>query len=379
MKAKLAGCRSRKSERGSVLATTTLGMLCFLLAVGLGVDISRLYAAKTELQNAADAAALAAASGLNGSSAGITEATNRAVKAMNSYNFNKTSIAFARTDVRFARNLSDFDSGLDVSEGSASSSSVAKDIRFVKVMTPVAPVGITFAATLLGNSRNLTAEATAGLSVPLNKFVGYLPAFVVDSDDGKTIVPGDLYTFRAAPKNSVSPGNYQLLAIDGPGGSDDRIGMASGVKNAVGAGSYVDTKPGVTAGPVRQGLNTRFDDYASQLGPDNYPPDTNIAENITYEQYRTNAVTKAPSNPGVPGRRIVLIPIVKINQLDGGRTQVQIDRFGAFFLRSSVGNGNGGDIQAEYIGEAVNVGMGSYDPNGTPNQGPPITKPVLYK
>jgi Flp pilus assembly protein TadG len=379
MKAKPTLHTSRKNERGSVLATTTLGMLCFLLAVGLGVDVSRLYTAKTELQNAADAAALAAASGLNGSSGGITDATDRAVKAMNSYNFNKTSVAFTRAGVRFAKNLDDFDKGLDMSEASASSSTVAKDIRFVKVKTPSEPVGISFAAMVLGNSRNVTAEATGGLSVPLNMFTGYLPAFIVDSDDGKTIVPGNMYTFRAGPKNSVSPGNYQLLAIDGPGGSDDRIGMASGVKNPVGAGSYVDTKPGVTAGAVRQGINTRFDDYASQLDPDDYPPDTNIAENITYDQYRTEAVTKAPGHPGVAGRRIVLIPIVKINQLAGGRTSVQIDRFGAFFLRSSVGNGNGGDIQAEYIGEAVNIGMGSYDPNAAANQGPPITKPVLYK
>jgi Flp pilus assembly protein TadG len=379
MKAKLALRISRKNERGSVLATATLGMLCFLLAVGLGVDISRLYTAKTELQNAADAAALAAASGLNGASAGITEATDRAVKAMNSYDFNKTSVAFTRANVRFAKNLDDFDKGLDMAEASASSSSVAKDIRFVKVKTPSEPVGITFAAMLLGDNRNLTAEATGGLSVPLNVFSGYLPVFVVDSDDRKAIVPGNLYTFRADSQSAVSPGNYQALAIDGPGGTDDRIGLASGVKNIVGPGGYVDTKPGMTAGAIRQGINTRFDEYGSQLDPATYPPDTNIAENITYDQYRAESVTKAPSHTGVAGRRIVLIPIVKINQLAGGRTEVQIDRFGAFFLRSRVPGGNGGDIQAEYIGEGVVVGNGGYDPTGPANIGPPITKPVLYK
>ena len=59
-------------------------MLSVLLAVGLGIDISRLYLSKTELQNAADAAALAGVSGLNGHGPGITEAANRAVAAMNS-------------------------------------------------------------------------------------------------------------------------------------------------------------------------------------------------------------------------------------------------------------------------------------------------------
>lgn len=379
MKANFTIAMSRRSERGSILATTTLGMLAFLLAVGLGVDISRLYTAKTELQNAADAAALAAASGLNGAPSGITDATDRAVAAMNNYDFNKTMVAFTRSAVRFAKNLDDFDKGLDMSEAAASSSAVAKDIRFVKVVTPSEPVGVTFAAVLLGNNRNLSAEATAGLSIPLNMFSGYLPVFVVDSDDGKTIVPGNLYTFRAGSQSSVSPGNYQALAIDGPGGTDDRMGLASGVKNVVGAGGYVDTKPGVTAGAVRQGINTRFDEYASGLDPASYPPDTNIAENITYDQYRAGTVTRSPGHTGVEGRRVVLIPIVKINQMGGGRTTVQIDRFGAFFLRGRVPGGSGGDIQAEYIGEGVVVGTGTYDPNAPANNGPPITKPVLYK
>src|ERR1044071_8134428 len=92
----------RDGERGSVLAIATLGMLSLLLAVGLGVDISRLYLAKTELQNAADAASLAGASALNGSSSGITMAADRAVQAMNSYQFNKTGVSIPRSNVLFA-------------------------------------------------------------------------------------------------------------------------------------------------------------------------------------------------------------------------------------------------------------------------------------
>ena len=54
-----------KGERGSIMALSAIAMLSILLAAGLGVDISRFYLAKNELQNAADAAALAAASALN--------------------------------------------------------------------------------------------------------------------------------------------------------------------------------------------------------------------------------------------------------------------------------------------------------------------------
>ncbi len=43
----------RKGERGTILAMAALGMLALLLAVGLGVDVSRFYLAKTELDDEA--------------------------------------------------------------------------------------------------------------------------------------------------------------------------------------------------------------------------------------------------------------------------------------------------------------------------------------
>jgi Flp pilus assembly protein TadG len=352
-------------------------MLSFILAVGLGVDISHLYLAKNELQNAADASALAGASGLNYHSTGITEATNRAVKAMNSYEFDNTSVVFTPANVRFARNLSDFDNGTDMNQASASA--VAPDIKFVKVTTPQSPVNIAFVSMVLGSSFDLSADAVAGLSVPLNLFAGYLPAFVVDDDALSTIKPGQMYTFRGEPGEFVTPGNYQLLNIDGSGGADDRTGLASGVRNVIGPGGYVDTKPGITAGAVTQGINTRFDDYASQLDPVNYPPDTNIEEGISWDEYRAGSPTRSPSHDGVDGRRVVLIPIVRISELDGGRTTIQIDHFGAFFLRSKAKGGNGGELQAEYIGTGVVVGNGEYDPTAPGNPGPPIVKPVIYR
>ena len=371
----------RKKQRGSVLATTTFGMLALLLAAGLGVDISRLYLAKNELQNAADAAALSGASALNSHPEGIVEAADRAVFEMNKFGFNKTNVTFTRANVRFAKNLSEFDNdGQGYSETDAATVSVAKNIRFVKVTTPNSPVSASFAAMVLGSSRNLQAMAVAGMSVPLNVFSGYIPLAVID-DNVSVITPGNVYTIRAAPDNNISPGNYQILAVDDPGASDDRVGLASGVRNVVGPGGTVDTKPGVSSGAVRQGINTRFDDYASGLDPVSYPPDTNIAENISYSTYLAGTTTQPPSSShvGVDGRRVVLIPIVKKQEFDNGRDEVVIDRFGAFFLRTKVQGGNGGDIVAEYIGEGVVVGDGGYNPTGPANAGPPITKPVLYK
>ncbi len=381
-KRKLGETRNRHGERGSVLAASALGMLSLILAVGLGVDLTHLYLTKNELQNAADSAALAAASGLNFTPSGISKATELATETIkNNYQFQNKPVDILPEHVRFARNLSDFASGADFNQAAASAPGVAPDIKFVKVITPQSPVNIAFASMVLGSSFNIWAEAVAGVSVPLNVYAGYLPAFVVD-DDVATILPGQTYTFRGSPQSSVAPGNFQLLAIDGAGAADNRIGLASGVQNVVGPGGYVDTKPGINAGDVRQGINTRFDDYASQLDPVNFPPDTNIMEDITYAEYLDpNGPKQPPSHldVAVDGRRVVLLPIVKISELDGGRTTVQIDRFGAFFLKSKVDNGNGGEIQAEFIGIDVVVGSGEYDPSGTTTPGPAIRKPVLYR
>jgi len=360
----------RKRERGSILATSAIAMLSVLLAVGLGIDISRLYLSKNELQNAADAAALAGVSGLNGGAPGITEAADRAVKEMNKYDFNKTGVSFPRGNVEFAVNLN----GPYMSEGAAAAA--PKKIRFVRVTTPDSPVGISFAAFVLGSSRNLSATATAGFSVPVNVICPWLPAFVLD-DLSNPIKAGGTYTFRLDPGEFISPGNYQLLAPIQSGASGDRQGMANGVNLCISVGTVVPTKPGVSSGAIRQGINTRFDVFGAGMNPALSPPDTNIAENITYAQYRDKLVTKAPSNTGVADRRIVFIPIAE--SLPGnGRDEIVVSRFGVFFLQTSIGGGNGGDLKAEYITDTAFAGNSYYDPGaGAVNDN--LAVPVLYK
>jgi hypothetical protein len=359
----------RDRERGSILATSAIGMLSILLAVGLGIDISRLYLTKAELQNAADAAALAGVSGLNGAGPGITEATNRAVAAMNKYSFNKTSVNFPRGNVLFAVNLN----GPYIGEGAAAASPV--NIRFVKVTTPASPVGISFAAMILGSSKNLTAEATAGKSVSINTLCPWLPAFVFDPEN--TITAGGTYTFRLGPGDHLSPGNYQLLAPIESGGSGDRQGMANGVDWCIQIGQRIQTKPGVTAGAVRQGIDTRFDRYSGGLSPSLSPPDENVAEGINYQQYKNKSPFKAPSNPGFRDRRIVFIPIAK-EAPGGGRDWIEVTKFGVFFLQNSVGGGSGGELKAEYITDTAFAGSSYYIPGGGPGMDL-LAVPVLYK
>lgn len=370
----------RRGERGSVLAMSAFGMLALILALGLCVDVSHWYVVKAELQNAADASALAGASALNSSPAGIDEAQKRAVALMNNYEFNNTGVTITPESVKFAVN----EPGPYMS--AADAKSVAANVRFVSVDIPSKTIGVYFAASAVGkNSIDLTQKAVAGMSVPPNVFCEWIPLSVID-DAANPMLPGNTYTIRAAPGNSVSPGNYQILAPTGRGGSAAREDLAHGVNECAEPGTVynVDTKPGVSAGPVRQGLNTRFDDYSAGMDAADYPPDVNVKENITWAQYR-NALPgsgnwQAPKagHTGVPMRRVVLIPMIKLSEFDNGRDTVTFWKFAAFFLQTKVQGGSGGDVQAEYIGERIMFGKNGYKPGGGPVN-PQLAQPVLYK
>lgn len=396
--------KKRSGERGTVLAVATIGMVAFLLAAGLCIDISHLYLISSELQNAADAAALAGASALNSSSAGIEEATDRAVAAMNSYEFNGTSATIDRASVRFGVNLSSFDNGgTGLSEADAAAN--PSNIRFVQVAIPPKSITIFFAGMAMGSTTfAMSRKAVAGQSVAINYYCSLAPLSVVIDDvsgaplnpdpgcpNTTTFTSGCTYTMRM-PSNgngngngnnggSISPGNFLALAIGGEtGGSNLRERLALGGKECFSLGACVMTEPGLNAGPVRQGINVRFDQYNAGLDAATYPPDINIKAGITYAQYRSELSqhTVTPSHAGVRNRRIILIPIINRSQYDNGRDDVCIAKVGAFFIRDPVPNGNGGDIRAEYIGDRVTLGDGGYNPGGAPGN-PQLTVPVLYR
>src|SRR5262245_50411878 len=395
------------SQRGSILAVSAIGLVAILLAVGLAVDISHLYLVGTELQNAADAAALAGASALNSGSTGITTAVDRAVATMNKYEFNGTGVTINREDVRFAVNLSEFDGG-GAGQSEAAAAAASQNIRFVQVTVPPKSVSIFFATVALaGNTIDLTRRAVAGRSVPINLICNIAPFSVIQDDvTGAPLNPdpgcpnqtvfmrGCTYTFRMGSggggngngngggggSGGVSAGNYLILALGGDRGGADlrrRLGIGDGSCHTI--CETVSTEPGVTAGPVRQGLNTRFDIYqGGGLNPADFPPDTNIRQNITREEYKSGIDAVEPTHPGVRDRRVLIIPIINKSEYNQGRNEVRMCRFGAFFMRQEVGGGNGGDLRAEYMHDIVVLGDGGFDLGGAPGN-PKLTVPLLYR
>lgn len=83
----------RRDPRQGVI-TILLAICCVALIAlaGLATDLARMYVAKNELQNYADAAALAGVIRLDGTSAGITAAAADANDDINSWNFDTQSV-----------------------------------------------------------------------------------------------------------------------------------------------------------------------------------------------------------------------------------------------------------------------------------------------
>lgn len=361
--------RERRSERGSVLAMSTISMLTLLLAAGLAVDISHFYTAKAELQNVADAAALAGASQLNSTSGGIKMAVAEATKALNKYDF-KNTVALTSADVTFATNLN----GSYVDMNSAVSSPAS--IRFVKVTIPPKPVGVAFAAIALGNTKNIGATATAGMSIGLsmNKFY---TAYAFVESSAAPIVKGNVVTLSAQAGNNSSPTSYRVLA--GPEGDLILTGPLHAYGYIGSTYNIANLNASEMCRYARIGMNSRFGDYSAHASTNatDQPPDTITQENITYQQYtdmQGNGVVQR--SDGMKNRRIITVPIAMNSTYNTSSRTVVSNRLAAFFVKRKVTSPSC-TLQVEYIGGPIAVPVGTYSPGGS--QMGELSIPVLYK
>jgi len=90
--------RCDAASRGFVLVTAAVSVVAILGMMGLCLDLARLYIAKNELQNYADAAAIAAANRLDGTAAGIANAISEAQTNVNKWYFDNSSVSSVTVD-----------------------------------------------------------------------------------------------------------------------------------------------------------------------------------------------------------------------------------------------------------------------------------------
>lgn len=407
--------KQRSGERGVTLAIAAFSFVVFLLAAGMAIDVSHFYLAGTELQNAADAAALAGATALNSSGPGITKAVDNALATVNKFEFAQTTVTFARSDVKFGVNYSDLNGSGGLSEATATAS--PSTVRFVKVTVPPKDIGVYFAKFALNtNTVALTRTSVAGQSesgaagdVTPNQLCNVYRVTLIEglsSGDGDLdrtnsacgssfkYTAGCTYNVHLTPPCDSQLSYYELTDVDNGKTYtdwDDRI--ADRMFDCFWSGKVLPVLTHPQAKNIKNGLNTFFDIYNGGLSASQFPPDTNVQQNITYAQYKAatsgSGNWTSPSNTGVAGRRIMILPVMQKDSFapldpNGDNANITFSRFGAFFLvKKPVINttNNTADLKLEYVGDRIMVGSGAINPAYPVNNttATNLAVPVLYR
>src|SRR5215472_12680282 len=200
--------RGLKSKKGYVLILTAVALAVVLGAAGLAVDLGRLYIVRSETQAFVDAAALAAAAQLDGTSTGISNARTAVANQPGAWNFGTQ--AFAGTTVKFA--LASAGNGNVPDQTTWASNPLnPSNYRFVRV-TAGADVPLTLVQAVTNQvTAHVSGSAVGGQVMVTTYLDGLLPFSPIAPNTGDTVnygfSTGTLYTLRYPPPGSQNASN----------------------------------------------------------------------------------------------------------------------------------------------------------------------------
>lgn len=302
----LFGRRGDKSA--AVAPTVALSLFALIGAGGIAFDYSRMASLDTELQNAADQAALAGATQLDEEAGAIARATAAAQGLLT----NETLIAndgvgkgIAIPEVYFYETRDDAENEtnpIDTTDEDADGRA-----NFIRVV--VDPREVDFALTpVVGafSSGELDAEAVAGLGSSICKIP---PLMMCNPDEGGGNLDFDANLYKGIGLLLVeggggawAPGNYGYLQTGlGPGANVLEYALGANVPPGdCLATDGVTTKPGENTS-VTDAINTRFDIYENGLTNactgGTCSPAMNVRKDVVRPATSTNFGYKTGSNP----------------------------------------------------------------------------------
>lgn len=307
-----------EKQRGAVAVMTGLLAIVLVAFLGLTVDLGHAYVGTSELQNAADAAALAGAKELNQKLTGVNAAVDKAIAiaAQHNYNFS-TPVTITIANIRlgscpnpsnvntFGRPAGRSPSCTFVAASSVTSDALAAGLTFLEVDTSTQDLNTYFMRVVAINTVGVAGYAVAGL--PLTD-VTPIGVCAIDPDNQTS-----QYTYSDGSTELIELGfrrgvSYNIVALNPLGGSSGTPFLinpvdappaecdpnhssanftapficqgSSSVANNLTAGSQVYVNTGLSAGPMEKALNSRFDVFGggSPCDPASAPPDSNIKE-----------------------------------------------------------------------------------------------------
>ena len=309
-----------KKEQGAILVMGAFILIILIGIAAFALDLGRLYVLRTEMQNAVDAAAISAASELDGKAG----ARDRAMVAANQEVL--SHLAHFSKQSELLKNLQDKDftfyswigSSSDSSEKPCSEPEDGKceatgdaDASYVKIKLEPAdaddsdytvdlyflPILSLISSEPVATTASTQVEALAGSQL---KVCNFPPLFICDPTEGggPDLIPGQMVVLheQGGPSAPWSPGTFGWLQPTKDVNDDDPNddGLTSnkllayrlGSKYGQECTSTIEVKGGQIANWPRWGLNTRFGlykrpEYRNEFFPSapnvvDYPRDDNL-------------------------------------------------------------------------------------------------------
>ena len=290
------------SQRGAVLVMVAIGMGVLVLMAGMALDSGHAFLNKTRLQNATDAAALAAAKSLD-ETGNTTLATTEARQA---FGLNASASGSGELNDSYRSGNGDIQITVEYSATLPPFTAGAANGPFVRVRATgfVMPAWLVRVGGIL--EKTVSASAVAGpRTLTSGSTVCNIAPMMVCGNPSPSAGPMWGYTENEAVvlkkstsggQSSVGPGNFQLIQVGGPGANVVRDNMAGSYNACLIGGNTIQTQPGNETGPVVQGLNTRFGQYSGSMhnSQSAFPPDV-----IVDSQSPTlRAVARVPASAG---------------------------------------------------------------------------------
>jgi hypothetical protein len=304
-------------------------LLVMLGVTSLGIDMAKLMVARTQLQNAADAAALAGASAID-SRTGVILPDSAVARAQSISVLNQ---AFIKDSQPVELDAGD----VQVIGGNR--------VRVVVRREGANSVVTEFARVFGIASLEMNADATAICEPTQTATCGVVPLAAIPN--GTPFVPGceQNYTLKLGA-GSDPGGNYNALQIPACGQGDCLNNGANGFKCMLEHGSccpiqigqQLQTQAGNMSGPTTSAIEYRFNN------------DTDKRQGICHSGYTGN------------GQRVVFVPITTPPG-GNGTNWVTVTGFAAFFIANVPNAGNNNIITGEFL-DLVVPGIGGPSANG---------------
>jgi hypothetical protein len=370
-----------RQERGAIIIFVALGLVVLIGMMGLAFDLGHAYVNKSQLQNIADACALAGASALNGSAAGIIEAETRATDygsslyLANKTEFNKQLVAIPPSAVTYSTALTG--PWLD----QAGAQATAASIRFVRVDVPAQQTDVLFAKVVPGipAALNFGAEAVAGQQPLTEACAGLDPFSPValgpeNSNDGFGYELGKIYSIRLSPGTSgKNCSEYGLMgSVTGNFGLADPSGTQpslTGFRDNILNGNYsncvaiepsgIDATPKDGGAALLRAIQDRFDQ------------DKDPTPYLDYSAYLIGYRNKLPITTN--WRRHIRVAF-NDTEIPNGAGMYNVLGFGCFFMPVRT------DVHPPSAAICL-MYVGTCNQSGAPGGGnkPSLTKVVLFR